>query len=139
MHCSSCNLRRGPSAPYLSPKRSSTDDARRWGMVFAPRATRSWSKGRNSSVSVSDEVSSHLNCPPVEGGQELHRLNGASMATLVGSVHQIELSPQRSHAASSTTAKSRLVEMWPQTIIVLGLGLSLLWTASLFWLLYEIV
>jgi hypothetical protein len=61
------------------------------------------------------------------------------MATLVGSVHQIESSPQCSHAASSTTVKSRLVEMWPQTIIALGLGLSILWTASLFWLLYEIV
>jgi hypothetical protein len=61
------------------------------------------------------------------------------MATLVGSVHQIESSPECSHAASSTTVKSRLVEMWPQSIIALGLGLSLLWTASLFWLLYEIV
>ena len=61
------------------------------------------------------------------------------MATLVGSVHQIESSPQCSHAASSTTVKSRLVEMWPQSIIALGFGLSLLWTASLFWLLYEIV
>jgi hypothetical protein len=61
------------------------------------------------------------------------------MVSLVGSVHQIESSPQYSQAASWTTAKSRLVEMWPQTIIALGLGLSLVWTASLFWLLYEIV
>ena len=61
------------------------------------------------------------------------------MATLVGRVHQIESSRQCSRATSSTTFKSRVVETWPQTIIVLGLGLSLLWTASLFWLLYEIV
>jgi hypothetical protein len=74
-----------------------------------------------------------------EGGPGLHRLNGASMATLVGTVHQIESSPQCSHAVSSTTVKSRLVEIWPRTIIALGIGLSLLWTASLFWLLYEIV
>jgi hypothetical protein len=59
------------------------------------------------------------------------------MATLVGSVHEIEA--PRSAVASSTSIKFRLVEMWPQTIIALGLGLSLLWTASLFWLLYEIV
>ena len=61
------------------------------------------------------------------------------MATLVGSVDEIEAPPRRSHVVSSTNVKSRLVEMWPQTIIALGLGLSLLWTASLFWLLYEIV
>jgi hypothetical protein len=61
------------------------------------------------------------------------------MATLVGSVHQIESPPDCSRVASWTTVKSRLVEVWPQTIIALGLCLSLLWTASLFWLLYEFV
>ena len=61
------------------------------------------------------------------------------MATLIGTVHQIESSPQCSHVASSTSVKTRLVEMWPQTIIAVGLGLSFFWTAGLFWLLYEIV
>ena len=61
------------------------------------------------------------------------------MATLVGSVHEIEAPPRRSPVASSTTIKSRWADMWPQTIVAVGLGLSLLWTATLFWLLYEIV
>jgi hypothetical protein len=62
------------------------------------------------------------------------------MATLVGSVHEIEASAQRSSTvASSTTIKSRVVDWWPPTIVAVGLGLSLAWTAGLFWLLYEIV
>lgn len=61
------------------------------------------------------------------------------MATLVGSVHEIEAPPRRSPVASLRTTKSRWVEMWPQTIVAVGLGLSLLWTASLLWLLYEVV
>jgi len=62
------------------------------------------------------------------------------MATLVESVHEIEASAQRSPmVASSTTIKSRFAEMWPSTIVALGLGLSVAWTAGLFWLLYVIV
>jgi hypothetical protein len=62
------------------------------------------------------------------------------MATLVGSVHAIEASAQRfPTVASSTKIKSLLVELWPPTIVAVGLGLSVAWTASLFWLLYVIV
>jgi hypothetical protein len=57
------------------------------------------------------------------------------MATLVGSVLEIEPSTRR----VSTTIKSRFTEMWPQSIVAIGLGLSLAWTASLLWVLYEIV
>jgi hypothetical protein len=62
------------------------------------------------------------------------------MAALVGSVHAIAASAQRSPTvASFTKIKSRLVELWPPAIVAVGLGLSVAWTASLFWLLYAIV
>jgi hypothetical protein len=65
------------------------------------------------------------------------------MTTLVGSVHEIEASTERSPAVaspmSSMTVQSRVVELWPPTVVALGLGLSMAWTASLLWLLYLIV
>jgi hypothetical protein len=61
------------------------------------------------------------------------------MATLVG-VQEVSSSVRQSHPLSSNPAyRLRLGEMWPRTLVAVGLGLSLLWTASLFWLLYEIV
>jgi hypothetical protein len=66
---------------------------------------------------------------------------GANMATLVENVLEIEApSSRRSVAvASATTIKSRVVELWPATIVGVGLGLSLAWTAGLFWLVYVMV
>jgi hypothetical protein len=62
------------------------------------------------------------------------------MATLVQSVHEIEAPAQCSPTvASATTIKSRAVDLWPPTIVAVGLGLSLAWTAGLFWLLYVMV
>jgi hypothetical protein len=60
------------------------------------------------------------------------------MPTLVGSVREVDTS-HGSAVGSSTPLKSRWADMWPPTIVAIGVGLSLLWTASLFWLLYEIV
>lgn len=63
------------------------------------------------------------------------------MATLVENVLAIEApASRRSRAvASATTIKSRVVELWPATIVGVGLGLSLAWTAGLFWLVYVMV
>jgi hypothetical protein len=65
--------------------------------------------------------------------------SGENMATLVASVQEIETSVQHSHSVSNSAYKLRMAEIWPRTLVAVGLGLSLLWTASLFWLLYEIV
>jgi hypothetical protein len=62
------------------------------------------------------------------------------MAAVVESVHEIEALASRSPAVgSSTTIKSRVVDLWPAAIVAVGLGLSLAWTAGLFWLAYVIV
>lgn len=62
------------------------------------------------------------------------------MTTLVRSLHEIEASAQCSPAvASSSKLRSRVVGLWPPTIVALGLGLSIAWTAGLFWLLYAMV
>jgi hypothetical protein len=65
------------------------------------------------------------------------------MTTLVGSVREVETSTQSSSTVVSSMAamavQSRVIELWPPTVVALGLGLSVAWTASLFWLLYLIV
>jgi hypothetical protein len=65
------------------------------------------------------------------------------MTTLVRSVHEIEAATQRSATVASPitsiTVQSRVLELWPPTVVALGLGLSLAWTAGLFWFLYVIV
>jgi hypothetical protein len=59
---------------------------------------------------------------------------GINMADLVTGAHG-----SSSYAATPTAIKSRIVDLWPQTIVAVGVGLSLIWTAGLFWLLCVIV
>ena len=56
------------------------------------------------------------------------------MADLVTGAHG-----SSSYVATPTTIKSLIVDFWPQTIVAVGVGLSLVWTAGLFWLICLIV
>ena len=62
------------------------------------------------------------------------------MAALARNVCEIGVSAQRSPTVEApATIKSRIADLWPQTIVAVGVGLSLVWAAGLFWLLYELV
>ena len=62
------------------------------------------------------------------------------MAALAKHVCEIGASAQRSPTVEApATIKSRIVDLWPQIIVAAGVGLSLVWAAGLFWLLYELV
>jgi hypothetical protein len=62
------------------------------------------------------------------------------MAVLAESVHEIGAPARRIAAvAIFTTVKSRVVDLWPPAIVAVGLGLSLVWTVGLSWLLYAMI
>jgi hypothetical protein len=65
---------------------------------------------------------------------------GMNMAALVKGVDSIEASAQNSsYGATPAAIKSNIVDFWPQTIVAVGVGLSVVWAAGLLWLLYVIV
>jgi hypothetical protein len=60
------------------------------------------------------------------------------MASLVQSVRgeSAERSPT---VACDTTIKSWVADAWPQTLVAVGLGLSLGWTAGLVWIFLVVI
>jgi hypothetical protein len=64
------------------------------------------------------------------------------MTTLVEASREMERSVP--HAApsvlySASLVKRSIADVWPTVIVAFGLGLSVVWTAGLFWLLYVLV
>jgi hypothetical protein len=62
------------------------------------------------------------------------------MMALVESSREIEGSvPHSSVGFSPSSLKRSIVDVWPTAIVAFGLGLSVVWTAGLAWVLYELV
>jgi len=67
-------------------------------------------------------------------------MNARPRQIVGANVYEIGAPAQRSPTVDPpATIKSRIAKLWPQIVVAVGVGLSLVWAAGLFWLLYELV
>jgi hypothetical protein len=58
------------------------------------------------------------------------------MTVVAERAHEVGAAFSPSAIASTTTIKDRFAALWPPTLIVVGLVLTLIWCACLVWFLY---